>query len=548
MKLIAPLFLLHLVHCNVITGLNPILYSHNDEALQGYVSIPSANTSSNTKFPTVLILSDWNGVNEYEKKRAEMISKELGYVAFATDMFGKDLAGTDMETKIKEVTRFRSNTTFWMERVQSAIDVVKKMNNVDVNNMALIGYCFGGTGVITYATAGYDEVKAIVSFHGGLSGLDYDNATSIKPKTLILSGGDDDTSSNIENMEVILNAGNATWEINRFSGVEHAFTVWDDPRYNERADTMAWSSMKTFLGEAFGSVSYTPNPPANPVYDAISYKDIMDNTDLEGYIARPSNPANTKRPAVIVLPDWDGVNNYEKTRARMFADLGFVALAADIYGAELHDVEDYTEKIGLVAMYRNNIALFASRIKSAVNLMKQQDNVDTDAIILAGYCFGGTGALAYALLGHDDVHTVVSFHGGLGLDNATGSVHPNVLVLSGGDDDTSSRVTDLENTLNLAGATWQISRYSDVKHGFTKFGSFAYDKRADIRSWESMEDYLLFNGLFQNITTNYFAGDTKVSNTDEGPNVDDASGSGKATLPFFIGLATALVGWAGSNL
>mmetsp|Transcript_85 Transcript_85/g.112 ORF Transcript_85/g.112 Transcript_85/m.112 type:complete len:536 (-) Transcript_85:146-1753(-) len=511
-----------------------IAYSDNGDPLKGYLSKPSSPgnlTTPASSLPAVVILSDWNGVNDYEIKRAKMISEELGYVAFAADNFGKDLIDIDTQGKIDEIMIYRTNVTLWMSRIKSAIDVVKGVEEVDDKRIALIGYCFGGTGAITYATLGHTDVGAVVSFHGGLAGLDYKSDTAIIPKMQINSGGDDDTSTHIENLEMVLNGGNATWEINRFADVQHAFTEWDDDRYNERADKMSWESMGTFLREAMGDVDYEPYPDPVQPFEAVAYTDDIDGASLEGYLSEPKGlTKNDKLPAVVVLPDWDGTNKYEQTRVQMLADLGYVAFAADIYGVGLHNVEAFGDKVSNYTKYRSNATLFNSRINAAVTLAKSFTGVDPDKIILAGYCFGGTGVLMYALSGYDDVHTVVSIHGGLRLENATEEVHPRILVLSGGDDDTSSSIEELEVTLNKAESTWQISRYSDVEHGFTKFGTDVYQLRADTRSWEAMQQFLKYDGL---------------SVEDVVESGADTSGAGWANLNFLI--AALIVGCFAQN-
>jgi len=88
--------------------------------------------------------------------------------------------------------------------------------------------------------------------------------------------------------------------------------------------------------------------------------------------------------------DWDGVNDYEKLRADMIAqELGYIAFAADIYGADLHQVEDIDQRIALAGMYRDNATLFSGRIAAAVDVVKGMEEVDSDAVAMIGYCFGG---------------------------------------------------------------------------------------------------------------------------------------------------------------
>merc|ERR1712106_258170 len=183
-------------------------------------------------------------------------------------------------------------------------------------------------------------------------------------------------------------------------------------------------------------------------------------------------------PALIILPDWDGTSGPD----------GYVAFVADIYGKP--DVPDTQERMGLVGTYRGDPKLFVSRVQAAVDLVKNHALVNADEIIVAGYCFGGTGAVDYAFSDNDltGVRAVVPIHGGLSPLRAiqTAEVEPYILVLSGGIDDAHGNNTELEAHLNGAEAKWEISRYSNVDHGFTTWGAGAYNAMADSRSWWSM--------------------------------------------------------------
>jgi dienelactone hydrolase len=101
--------------------------------------------------------------------------------------------------------------------------------------------------------------------------------------------------------------------------------------------------------------------------------------------------------------DWDGNNEYEQERATYFAEYGYVAMAADIYGADKLNVEDFNERIQLAAMYRTNATLFVQRIDRAIKELKNLSQCDANNIALAGYCFGGTGTVLYAFADRVDV-------------------------------------------------------------------------------------------------------------------------------------------------
>lgn len=338
-----------------------------------------------------------------------------------------------------------------------------------------------------YALTGQDDVKALVSFHGGLSGIP-DAGPEVGPKLLVLSGGNDDTSTDIIDLEDTLAAANATWEITRYSGIEHAFTVFEDDRYNVWADTRSWHAMNEFLSEAFGITEFEGNRPDMFDVTAINYTDT-NGTELTGYFAAPISMADnmTTVPTVVIIPDWDGVNDYEKERATLLAKSGYAAFAADIYGRDLQEGLDFNTRIQLSSLYRSDPDLYNQRIQAAIDLVKTLPGVDDDNLAIIGYCFGGSGVIEYAFSGSDDVKVAASFHGGhSSLPTPEVTIAPYLLVLSGGIDDQHGNQTEMEAAFNARNASWEISRYAKVDHGYTSWTSGAYNVMADDRSWDSM--------------------------------------------------------------
>jgi len=449
--------------------------------LLGYKSIPDDSTG---KVPAVVIIPDWDGVNTYEHQRATMIAKDLGYVGFAADIYGADkqvVVGADRKS---QAMKYAGNVTLFVQRIKAAVDLVKTFDEVDPNRIAIIGYCFGGTGVLDYALTGQDDVLALVSFHGGLSSIP-GAGPEINPKLLVLSGGEDDTSSDIIDLENTLSAANGTWEITRYSDIQHAFTVFSDERYNKWADARSWYSMSVFLSEAFGVTTYSSDEPDMFDVEDVSYTDV-DDTSLMGYLALP-DATNVALPAVIILPDWDGVNTYEKKRATMLAKSGYVAFAADIYGADLQDGLTFPQRIEQSTKYRSDPDLFTQRIQLAVNYVLSLSQVDKENVAMIGYCFGGTGVFEYSYTGSKDIKVAVSFHGGhQNLPRPMASIIPYVLVLSGGIDDAHGNQTEMESSLNQRETSWEITRYAKVNHGYTDWSSGRYNPTADVRSWDSM--------------------------------------------------------------
>lgn len=146
-------------------------------------------------------------------------------------------------------------------------------------------------------------------------------------------------------------------------------------------------------------------------------------------------------------------------------ELGYIAFTADIYGADLHDVQDFNVKVEQATKYRSDPALFNARINDAIETVKSSPFVDASRVAIIGYCLGGTGVIGYSFANTADADQngivgAVSFHGGLQDFDVTGEMASPVLVLSGGNDDAGTDVEVLENTLKAANATYQITRYS----------------------------------------------------------------------------------------
>jgi len=469
----------------------------NDFALQGFVSIPEDSTPA----PAVVIIPDFTGVNDYEKARATMLTEQYGWVAFAADIYGKDFNGTDMAAWAGQSKYYKNDLQLFYSRIQAAVDVVKNHSDVMSDKIAVIGYCFGGTGILAYSFLGATDIVGAVSFHGGL--LDFSVNSSIHHPVLVLSGGADDTGTAVETLENSLNEANSTWQITRYSGIEHAFTVFpeytpyfDSSNYNELADKRSWHEMGTFLQEAFGELEYDSSPPTNMSgIEAVNYTD--NGFVLAGYLAVPENAVMGKTPAVVIVPGGSGnggSTGYAAERAKMLADMGYVAFVSDIYGPEYEYIEDRGARKEMSTPYRTNYTLFVSRIQAAVDIVANHELVNEEEIALIGHCFGGTGAVDYAFsdVTLKSVKVVVPFHGGLtgASPILTDDIYPYVLVQSGGEDDAHGNNTELEIMLDEAQATWEITRYSDTYHGFTDWDDRGYNALADWRSWDAMTEIL----------------------------------------------------------
>ncbi len=223
---------------------------------------------------------------------------------------------------------------------------------------------------------------------------------------------------------------------------------------------------------------------------------------LEGFVAYDSSGPD-RRPGILVVHDWMGVDSYAKRRAEQLAALGYVAFAADIYGKGVRP-KDAKEAAGLAGKYKADRALLRSRAKAGLAELARQPHVDPARLAAIGYCFGGTTALELVRSGAE-LAGVVSFHGGLDTPNPADakSAKAKVLALHGADDPfvPPEQVKAFEDEMRGAGVDWQLVKYSGAVHAFTRSDTgtdnskgAAYNERADRRSWTAMKDF--FDELF----------------------------------------------------
>lgn len=221
---------------------------------------------------------------------------------------------------------------------------------------------------------------------------------------------------------------------------------------------------------------------------------------LKGYLALPAT--EEKRPAVLVVHEWWGHNDYARRRADMLADMGYVALAVDMYGDG--KTADHPKQAGEFAgQVAKNIDVGEARFNAALDYVRQHPAVDAERVAAIGYCFGGGIVLHMARVG-TDLDGVVSFHGSLKpiKPAAPGGVVADILVYNGAADPMvkPEDVTNFEAEMKAAGADFELVNFPGVKHSFTnpqadvfgeKFGlPLAYDAEADAESWAGMQRFL----------------------------------------------------------
>ena len=222
---------------------------------------------------------------------------------------------------------------------------------------------------------------------------------------------------------------------------------------------------------------------------------------MKGYLAYDENTKG-KRPGVVVVHEWWGLNDYARKRARMLAELGYTGLAVDMYGEGKEAMHpDDAGKFSSELMKNFDVAKI--RFMAAMDFLKQQATVDSTHIAAIGYCFGGGVVLNMARQGID-LKGVASFHGSLNAVKPAqvGNVKAKILVLHGGDDKfiPTEQIEAFKQEMKSAGVDFQFFSYPGALHSFTnpeadalgkKFNmTIAYNADADLKSWDELKKFL----------------------------------------------------------
>lgn len=233
-----------------------VVYQHGGATLEGFHVYDDAVAG---KRPAVLVIHQWTGLTEYEKRRSRMLA-ELGYNVLAADIYGQGIRPQPPEAG-KEAGKFKGDRTLYRARLTAALDVLKADERTNPAKIAAIGYCFGGTGVLELARAGTD-IAGVVSFHGGLAAAPGMTAEAgkIPAKVLVLHGADDPfvPGQEVTAFQEEMTNAKATSRAIFYKGAVHAFTQKEagndnskGAAYNEPADRQSWEAMKSFFTELF---------------------------------------------------------------------------------------------------------------------------------------------------------------------------------------------------------------------------------------------------------------------------------------------------------
>ena len=215
-------------------------YEVAGEAFEGYIE-RAANDA-----PMVLLVHDWDGLTEYEVKRAGMLA-ELGYSVFCADLFGAGIRPTKLEDKQQCTGELYGDRPRMRALMQGALDAARAQG-LNTDNCVAMGYCFGGTAVLEFARSGSD-LKGWATFHGGLALPEGQDYSQTKGEILVLHGSADShvTMEHFSKLVEDLETAAVPNEMITYGGAPHGWTVFGSGAYREDADRKSWKRFSEFL-------------------------------------------------------------------------------------------------------------------------------------------------------------------------------------------------------------------------------------------------------------------------------------------------------------
>lgn len=242
MRILYTLMLVVILSTTAAAGGKAVSYQVDGKSYEGYFITPGAGA------PLVLLVHDWDGLTDYEIKRAGMLA-EMGYAVFAVDLFGAGVRPTEEADKRRHTAELYGDRDEMRSLLNAGLGAAKA-EGADSANAVAMGYCFGGAAVLELARSGAD-LKGFVSFHGGLTTPEGQDYAQTRGKLLVLHGTAD-TSVTMEHFATLATAleeKGVPHEMITYGGAPHAFTVFGTERYREDADKKSWRRFGEFLSE-----------------------------------------------------------------------------------------------------------------------------------------------------------------------------------------------------------------------------------------------------------------------------------------------------------
>lgn len=223
-------------------GGQAVSYVIKGQSYEGYFISPADNA------PLVVLFHDWDGLTDYEVKRAQMLA-DKGYAVFAADLFGAGVRPTEVKDKRQHTGELYKDREKMRNLLYGALDAAEA-NGADVKNAVAMGYCFGGAAVLEFARSGVD-LKGFVTFHGGLATPEGQDYGGTRGKLLVLHGTADKniTMDQFATLATALEEKDVPHEMISYGGAPHAFTVFGADRYRKDADKKSWKRFTDFLQE-----------------------------------------------------------------------------------------------------------------------------------------------------------------------------------------------------------------------------------------------------------------------------------------------------------
>jgi dienelactone hydrolase len=232
-------------------------YQEGAAILEGFVAFDDGKPGNR---PGVLLVPEWYGVTDFARKRCLMLA-ELGYVAFAADVYGKGVRPTAYDDCAREMAKYKNNRPLLRARTQAGLNELRKQPNVDRDKVVGIGYCFGGTAVLEIARDGAD-LAGVVAFHANFDTPDPREAKNIKGRVLALHGANDPIVPDAEVLafQKEMRDAEVDWQLITYGNAVHSFTNWEldsdnskPAAYNATADKRSWTAMLDFFNEVFAT-------------------------------------------------------------------------------------------------------------------------------------------------------------------------------------------------------------------------------------------------------------------------------------------------------
>jgi dienelactone hydrolase len=219
-----------------------VMYQVNGQSYEGYYISPS------DKAPLVVLIHDWDGLTDYEVKRAHMLAAS-GYAVFAADLFGAGVRPTEVVDKRQHTGELYKDRKKMRALMNGALETARQ-KGAPIENAVAAGYCFGGAAVLEWARSGA-RLKGFATFHGGLKtpeGQDYSKTEG----SLLIMHGSADSAISLDQFAALateLESAGVPHEMVTYGGAQHAFTVFGGSRYQEAADKKSWKLFHEYLAD-----------------------------------------------------------------------------------------------------------------------------------------------------------------------------------------------------------------------------------------------------------------------------------------------------------